>query len=168
MAKTDAQAERTWLGLAVTFLLAGSGLILAADHPYLSDPAFYVGIGLSVLGVWIAIGVFWATRFLPKLPSERRAETVRSVVEGFVIEGNELYQRVITDDDEWARLQTDYQSWSQHVQRWLAEEISQAASAEFANPSFWAADVIGSFVPNHTNMRLRIQAQVKQLWGLLG
>jgi hypothetical protein len=161
--KQEVQSERTWLALAVSFLLGGATLIATADTPKLCDPFFYVGLTFCVIALWVFFGVFVTPKVLPKLPSERAAEQISKLRDASVVIGDELYGRPVASDTEFARYKIDYTRWVLDTAGWLGQEVSGAKASEFQHATGMAADIIGSFNRGHSNLRLRVSWQLQIL-----
>jgi hypothetical protein len=93
------QQERTWLGIAISLVLAGAAMIAGAAASRFGDPFLYVGAVFCGLAVWVLVGVFAPPKLLPKLPSERRAESVQRQVSAFLVEGQRLERRRIKNEE---------------------------------------------------------------------
>ena len=158
--KQEVQRERTWLALAVPFLLAGAAMIAATDTQRFFDPFFYVGAVLCLIAAWISAGIFVTSRLLPKLPSERAAERMSRARDARVATGDELYARVVTTESDLKRFSGDYTRWVLDTAEWLGQEVSGAKASEFQHATGLAAEVPESFNAAHSNWRLRVSWQV--------
>ena len=165
----EIQAERTWLGIGVSLGVAGAALIAstaAASPPIVSNPALYIGSALGLIAIYVGFGVFVARVPLPKLPSERSFERLQHGLAAVIAEGWALDQRNISSDDEWAEWQADHSHWVARVHGWLSAEVSPALATAFAHPTPRAGDIIPSYHPDHSKLRLFLRWCLDWLQGL--
>ena len=144
------QTERFWLAAGVSFLVGGGGMMIAAKTPV----HVYLGVAMWLIAVYIALGVFVSRVPLPKLPSERLAESFQNGLDSLLADGVPLYRQPIASDEELAAWQAQVEAWSRRTRDWLSQNVSESRAAEFAYPTPRAAQISGSYSEAHNRWRL--------------